>query len=221
MYYVYRLLNKANQKSYIGITSRTVKERWLEHVSRIKSGRNSRIYAALRKYGQDGFEVITLEETSSEDEVRKLEEDYIKLYDSYSNGYNCNYGGCGTLCFSDEIRKKISKAQIGKVISLETRKKMSEAKLGDTRCAKHFGEHTSKGGKNPRSKYFLIGLPDGTEKAIQGIREFCRDNNLQYAKLSSKGKTKGFSILRRFIDYPEMEYTQVSGNGAYPSGVKI
>lgn len=221
MYSVYRLLNKANNKSYIGITSRSVNDRWLEHVSRAKGTRNSRIYAALRKYGQGNFTVTTIATTTSEDEVRILEQDNIRLYDSYENGYNCNYGGHGFLHVPEEIRRKISEAQRGKIISRATRKKMSEAKLGDSRCAEHFGEHTSKGGKNPKSHYFLIRFPDGSEEVIKGLRAFCRDNNLLHSKLSSKGKTKGFHILERFIDYPAREYAQVSGNGASPNRAKI
>ena len=130
MNFVYQLQNTENGKSYIGITSRSVQERWNEHCSRAMAGqRNSRIYAAMRKYGAEKFEVKTLDQTDCEDSVRELEKKYIQEFDSYENGYNCNLGGHGFLIFPDEIRKKISEAQKGKIIPKETRKKMSVSVL--------------------------------------------------------------------------------------------
>ena len=219
MNHVYKVQNKTNGKCYIGMTSRAVLERWDEHVSRAKCNkRNSRLYDALRKYGKDSFEVTILESTDSDDHVRELEKKYIQEFDSYNNGYNCNLGGQGILVFSDEIRKKISDAQKGKIISAESREKMSKAKRGDSRCAKHFGAHTNKGADNPRAKYFLIETPDGMIKAGRGLRAFCRDNSLLHNKLSSTKHTKGFKLLGTFNDYPEMEYAQASGSAVYPTG---
>jgi len=219
MNYVYRIKNTGNDKCYIGITSRTVLERWNEHLSRARNGiRNSRIYDAIRKYGKDRFEITTIDSTNYEKVVRRLEKYYIKHFDAYKNGYNCNLGGHGFLVFPDEIRKKISEAQKGKIISLETREKMSKAKLGDSQCAEHFGMHTNKGDANPRSKYFLIKRPNGKIDVGRGLRAYCRDNNLSYSKLSPKRHTKGFKLLGTFNDYPEMEYAQASGSATYPKG---
>lgn len=206
MYFVYKATNKENGKSYIGITSRSVEVRWEEHLSRARCGqRNSRIYDALRKYGEDSFEVTTVDQTDCEDRVRRLESKYIVEHDTYKNGYNCNFGGCGFLEFPEEIRKKISESQKGKIVSKSTRKKMSAAKLGDSSCALHFGEHTNKGADNPRAKWFVVESPDGEIIIDRGLRAFCRDNNLQHAKLSSRKHTKGFKLLGTFNDYPEWE----------------
>ncbi len=219
MNHVYKLQNTENGKCYIGITGREVLERWDEHVSRARCGqRNSRIYDAIRKYGKDKFEVTTLESTDCEDAVRDLEKKYIQEFDSYEHGYNCNLGGHGFLVFPDEIRKKISEAQKGKIISQETREKMSKAKRGDSRCAEHFGEHTEKGMDNPRAKYFLVKRPGGEIDIGRGLRAFCRDNKLMHCHLSSRGKTKGFKLLGTFNDYPEREYAQASGSAVHPSG---
>lgn len=217
MNYVYKVGNTVNGKSYIGITSRSTETRWKEHLSRsVNCHRNSRLYAAIRKYGVEQFEVTTLDQTNCEDHVRELEKQYISKYDTYMNGYNCNLGGHGFLTFPDEIRKKISEGQKGKVIPLESRKKMSEVKLGDSRCAEHFGEHTNKGQDNPRAKYFLVKNPDGKVIVGRGIRAFCRDHNIAHCKLSSRGRTKGFELLGTFNDYPEREYTQASGSAFRP-----
>ena len=139
MNYVYKIQNTENGKCYIGITSRTVDERWKDHLSRVACyERNNRLYFAIRKYGIEKFEVETIGQSESDDIIRSLESKYIREYDSYNNGYNCNYGGHGNLTMSDETRKKISESQKGKVISLETRKKMSQAKLGKSECADNF-----------------------------------------------------------------------------------
>jgi len=74
MNFVYKVTNTENGKSYIGITSRSTEERWKEHLSRAKNGlRNSRIYAAIRKYGVEKFEVTTIDQVDCEDSVRELE----------------------------------------------------------------------------------------------------------------------------------------------------
>jgi group I intron endonuclease len=173
LYSVYEITNKINGKKYIGITSRSVKERFEEHLSRARcDARNSRLYMAMRKYGYENFTVKLLIQTSGENEVRELEAEFIVNNDSYENGYNCNLGGHGNLKVPYEIREKISKAQKGKIISEESRKKMSQAKLGDKSCAKHFGRYTKKGADNPKSKYFNIQFPDGHTETIKGLRAF-------------------------------------------------
>lgn len=217
MNHVYKATNTVNGKCYIGITSRSVGERWDEHCSRARCGqRRSRIYDAIRKYGKDRFEVTTIDSTDCEDTVRELETKYIKEFDSYENGYNCNLGGNGHLVMPDELRKKISEAQKGKIISEETRAKMSAAKVGDSRCAMHFGPHTNKGADNPRAKWFLVKQPDGSIVIGRGLRAFCRDNDVAHCKLSSKKKSKGFELLGTFNDYPEREYAQASGSAVHP-----
>lgn len=59
MYYVYKITNSINDKVYIGITTRTVQGRWMEHVSRSRypNEYKSAIHSAIRKYGQDSFKV--------------------------------------------------------------------------------------------------------------------------------------------------------------------
>ncbi len=198
---VYKLTNTINGKVYIGITARSEPERWSEHKKRAKEGvRNSRLYAAIRKYGPDAFSREVIATASTEEELRELERRYIQEFNTYEAGYNSNLGGYGFLEFPEHIRIKIGQAQKGKFIPPETRKKMSLAKLGDSRCAIHFGEHTQKGGLNPRSKSFRIQLPDGSEQVVKGLRAFCRENKLVQCHLYSRGHTKGFRLLERLND---------------------
>lgn len=198
---VYKLTNTINGKAYIGITSRYESDRWSEHKKRAQEGvRNSRLYAAIRKYGPDAFKREVIAKASTEEELRELERRYIQEFNTYEAGYNSNLGGYGHLHFPEHIRIKIGLAQKGKYIPPETRKKMSEAKLGDSACATNFGEHTQKGELNPRSRSFRIQLPDGSQQVVKGLRAFCRENKLVQCHLYSRGHTKGFHLLERFND---------------------
>lgn len=201
MFFVYRIENLQNGKSYIGISCRPVGQRFQEHLSRARCGtRNSRLYAAIRKYGPDAFRNEVLATTDSESEVREMETIFIKQFDTYENGYNCNLGGVGFLKFPRHIVEKISNAQKGKIISKECREKMSLAKIGKSACATHFGKFTNKGASNPKSGSYLIRFPDGSERTISGMRQFCRDNSLSCAHLYARGKSKGFMLLGRLND---------------------
>lgn len=219
MFIVYKLTNCINGKAYIGISSRSLSARWSEHLERNRQGGrpNNRLYAALAKYGPKAFRREVIDRASSEEEVRKLETHYILKFNTYRKGYNCNLGGHGFLKFPDYIKRKISEGNKGKVRSPETRAKMSLAKLGDSRCATHFGAYTKKGAGSPRAKSYLVRFPDGTVHTIKGMRAFCREHRLIMCKLTcGTQRTKGYVLLKRFNDHPEREYAQAGGNGGHP-----
>lgn len=198
MFSIYKLTNKTNGKAYIGLTGRAFPFRLEEHFSRARQGqRNSRIYAAMRKYGREAFSHEVVATSDSEDGARELEKHFIGVFDTYRKGYNSNLGGHGFLKFPDHIKKKISEAQKGKIISAECRAKMSAAKLGDSACAGNFGDHTKQGEDNPRSISYRVLFPDGEERVVTGMRKFCRDNGLQCGHIFARGKSKGFVLLGR------------------------
>lgn len=221
MYSVYEITNQINGKRYIGITSRSIEERFQEHISRAKCGaRGNRLYVAMRKYGLENFTVKLIIQTDDENDVRELEGQFIKERDSYRNGYNCNLGGHGFLNVPEEIKRKIGLSQIGRVIPLEVRIKMSRAKLGDSECAKHFGGYTKKGSENPLAKNYQVKFPDGHVETITGLRAFCRKYGVAQSRLSHDGKSRGFVLLDRFNDYPEREYAQAGGSARLPERVE-
>lgn len=95
MGYIYKIINDINEKVYIGQTIRTIAERWKEHLKESKSNRTDHpIYRAMRKYGQEHFSIILIEEISNE-KLDEREKYWIQQYDSYKNGYNATYGGNG------------------------------------------------------------------------------------------------------------------------------
>jgi group I intron endonuclease len=59
--YVYKITNIINQKVYIGITSRTIEERFKEHKNRINERIHLHLYSSMKKHGVENFKVELLE----------------------------------------------------------------------------------------------------------------------------------------------------------------
>lgn len=63
---------------------------------RCSNKENSLLHEDIKKHGYDNFDVIILDETTSEKDSIDLESYYIDLYDCiHPNGYNQNRGGVG------------------------------------------------------------------------------------------------------------------------------
>lgn len=87
-----------NGKSYIGITSKTAEERWNVHLMRVREGRSHALQAAIRKHGQDKFQVKTLVIADDWDYLCDLEKKAIVAYGTMvPNGYNLTSGGEGVV----------------------------------------------------------------------------------------------------------------------------
>lgn len=195
---VYRLTCAVTDKSYVGITARALDTRWLEHCARARQGiRNSRLYDAIRKYGHDAFTREIIATADTEDEARSLERHFIRELGTFENGYNANEGGCGWLIVPEEVKRKSAEKQRGKIIPQETRDRMSAAKKGRSECADHFGDHTRKGGLNPRASSYLMRFPDGSEEIVNGLRAFCECTGAHWQTLLRGQKSRGYEIMLR------------------------
>lgn len=89
MGFIYLMYNKITTRIYIGQTTQSIKDRIRGHFS---NEHNIDLKNDIEKYGKDAFEIYQLAECSN-DQLNKMEKYYIKLYDSYTNGYNMNEGG--------------------------------------------------------------------------------------------------------------------------------
>lgn len=88
---IYKIRNKINNKVYIG-QSRNIERRFREH-SLLTGPRVTRpYYIDLKKYGVMNFEFSILEECRIGN-LNAREEYYIKLYNTYEDGYNLTLGG--------------------------------------------------------------------------------------------------------------------------------
>ena len=198
---LYEILNKANGKRYIGVTSTLLRTRWASHLYRLRNGKFTKeIQEDFNFYGENAFVVNILEE-GDEDLMYEKEELY-----SVGCDYNIIVGGRSSKARSQASRihtdrikndeeyrksfsKKVSLALLGHKHSEETKEKISLAKKGKkmseefkkNRSIKHSGEG------NPNTVYFL-NLTTGIyytskeieyyfDKCIGHIRKMFRENN--------------------------------------------
>jgi len=90
-YKIYLIINKINGKTYVGMTSRTVKQR--VEGGHFTKNANILLQRALDKYGKDNFEYGTLEVCGCEEDAVEAEKFWIATFNSISNGYNIDEGG--------------------------------------------------------------------------------------------------------------------------------
>ena len=103
MGYIYLITNIINEKKYVGKTVHSDPYvRWKQHIQYAKSDRITKlssvhsmpIVRALKKYGVKNFKFEVILKCDEKD-INLREEENIKKYDSYYNGYNCTFGGEG------------------------------------------------------------------------------------------------------------------------------
>lgn len=98
--HIYVILNKSNQKEYVGKTYKSINTRYKEHWNDSKKDSNSSrpLYRAFHKYGKDAFEISCLGKYP-EGVLEKMEIKLIQERDTYKNGYNATLGGDGKRYF--------------------------------------------------------------------------------------------------------------------------
>lgn len=137
MYTIYKATNKINGKSYIGVTV-NFNRRMKEHQYRHKEKTTSKFYRAIRKYGWGNFQWETIYTSNDWDFTYTIMENYfIRIYDTYKNGYNMTFGGEGTLGntykHSQETKERLRKQHLGKSQTKETKQKISKSLEGNDR----------------------------------------------------------------------------------------
>jgi group I intron endonuclease len=97
-YIVYKITNNKNKKSYIGKTEYSLEHRWNRHLSSARNGSKFRFHSAIRKYGEDCWDLSVIEtyQTENENFINEKETHFIKLFESDTKkGYNATSGGTG------------------------------------------------------------------------------------------------------------------------------
>lgn len=95
---IYKIQNKNNKKSYVGITTQGWQKRVKRHFKDAETGGNYKLHNAIRKHGVDNFERTLLETCQTIEELKQREAywiDVLKLNDD-NFGYNMTQGGDGT-----------------------------------------------------------------------------------------------------------------------------
>lgn len=102
---IYCIENKINHKKYIGLTTRSIEERFSEHCKA-----DTVIGEAIRKYGVDNFMCYEVDKAQSKNELSELEIHYIHHFGTLKNGYNCTIGGDGVK-YDDTVEVLLNKRQ--------------------------------------------------------------------------------------------------------------
>ena len=129
-YIVYRHITP-DGKSYIGCTSKSVRERWW-----LGYMHSPKFDVMVKKYGWDGMQHEVLAENLSAEDAYKVEQEMISKYQTIDPnfGYNTSKGGKATyagLKHTDETKDKIRKANTGVVFTEEHCKNLSNALKGN------------------------------------------------------------------------------------------
>lgn len=141
-------------KVYIGLTCQKPEKRWA-------NGRGYKnchlIFNAIKKYGWENVKHEIIKTNLTKSEAERLEIELIKEFHSNDkkHGYNIENGGNCTGTHSESTKRKISKANKGKIVSEETRKKLSVANTGNFVGEKNpfYGKHHSEKVKKEHSLF--------------------------------------------------------------------
>lgn len=106
---VYMILNKINNKKYIGQTigENVLLDRYKNNIE--KNTFNNHLKSSISKYGFENFEISTLCFCDSKEELNSKEQYYIEQFNTINPayGYNQHVGGCGGKHI-DSIQKEIN-----------------------------------------------------------------------------------------------------------------
>ena len=187
-YTVYKLTDP-DGKVYIGVTGKTVEERWNKGRG---YSRGTPIREAIRKYGWESFQHEILCEKLTRDGAEKLEKAFISCYDSSDpeKGYNRFLGGLGKGAHMSEVTKKLSREAKNRLYDEhpEIREKIRNTVKNAFASDPTYRERISKGvlsayENNPaiRSKLRektkqLWNDPKFRERCTAGRREVCEMN---------------------------------------------
>ena len=122
-YILYAHINKINNKMYVGITSKTLKERFRSNGNGYMSC--GHFWHAIQKYGWENFDHIVLMENLSEEDACYYEKLFIKAFclTDQDIGYNISEGGDKGCLLSGE-----NHPMYGKRLSPESIEKMRQTK---------------------------------------------------------------------------------------------
>ena len=128
MYYIYEILNKMNDKNYIG--QRRCPEGIFPDQDVKYMGSGKLIIRAREKYNHECFSKKILAVTEKREVIEILEKFFITMYKSEGKAeYNISEGGQGGN-LGEECNRRISLALKGHPVSEETRKKFRETRKG-------------------------------------------------------------------------------------------
>ena len=130
---VYTITCVANGRVYVG-SSTDLRSRLREHGRRLESGthRNPHLVNAAKKYGLASMQYAIVELVEDPAQLIPREQWWMDRLDSFENGFNIRPKAESNVGVkrSEETRKRMSKAQKGRLVSEETRRLLSRIFTG-------------------------------------------------------------------------------------------
>jgi group I intron endonuclease len=135
---VYMITSRVDHKYYIGQTTGGIDYRWSLHKSEARRRLKTHFHKAVRKHGEDQFDIQVVAEAKSAEELDQLERLWIWALDAINPtvGYNHSTGG-NRPHPSLETRRKMSEWQIGRKLPEKTLLKISAFFKGKPKSAEH------------------------------------------------------------------------------------
>lgn len=126
---VYKIINKVNNKYYIG-SSNNIHKRWNEHKRTLNENKHHSQYLqrSWNKYGPESFDFLIIESNINEKDLLIKEQEYLNKVNKIEC-FNSSYIA-GKIEMNELTRKKISISNTGKKLSEETKQKLRLFNLG-------------------------------------------------------------------------------------------
>ena len=115
---IYVIRNKINNKLYIGQTTEKGGFGRRYRYNLAKNTHNKHLKSSIQKYGIENFEIDEeFDIAYSKEELDKLEDLYIKIFNTTNQdyGYNLKYGGSSGKC-SEQLKEQMSQNRKGKLM---------------------------------------------------------------------------------------------------------
>jgi group I intron endonuclease len=181
---IYKITNIINGKIYIGFDIKFPK-RIKQHYNDSKRGKQSPLCEDIRRYGWENFSNEVIYQSKDTTHCLKIMENYfINIYDSYTNGYNRTVGGNGSLKSPrpkpESWRKKHSER-------MKNQNPRTGYKFSDEEKEKHSKKMKKFYNENPEKK--LIGELNGMY-GKKHSSEWCKNHSEKLKIKYSNGEIK-------------------------------
>jgi len=131
---IYRATNVVNNKSYIGLTLKSLASRKAKHLNSLQR-EDSKFYRAIKKYGRDSFKWEIIHQNITDYELlKRLEKNYIAIL---RPEYNSTNGGDGSFGYKHSDKAKQRMSEVKKNLPIEERRKVGLSNRGRKLTEEH------------------------------------------------------------------------------------